>query len=197
MRTQLCPILCNTMGCSPPGFLDPQNFLGKNIGVGCHFLLQGIFQTQGSNPGLLHFRQMLYRLSHLSPVLSCCLSGGSGWAAMHCLPPCLPPPRGAQPPPSFPPCAVSLSHCCQFPCFLKDFTLLAFRRRSIPREGGNQAGNLPRTNQGSNSSKNSWIQPMIKLFFFFFKQSSPGTHIHYHTSLPRIAGAPRCQLAGV
>ena len=32
--------------------------------VGCHFLLQGIFPTQGSNPGLLHCRQMLYRLSH-------------------------------------------------------------------------------------------------------------------------------------
>ena len=30
----------------------------------CHFLLQGIFLTQGSNPGLLHCRQALYRLSH-------------------------------------------------------------------------------------------------------------------------------------
>ena len=30
----------------------------------CHFLLQGIFPTQGSNPGLPHCRQMLYRLSH-------------------------------------------------------------------------------------------------------------------------------------
>ena len=32
--------------------------------MGCHFLLQGIFPTQGSNPGLLHCRQMLYHLSH-------------------------------------------------------------------------------------------------------------------------------------
>ena len=32
---------------------------GKNTGVGCHFLLQGIFPTQRSNPGLLHCRQML------------------------------------------------------------------------------------------------------------------------------------------
>ena len=32
--------------------------------MGCHFLLQGIFLTQGSNPGLLHSRQILYRLSH-------------------------------------------------------------------------------------------------------------------------------------
>ena len=30
----------------------------------CHFLLQRIFLTQGSNPGLLHCRQMLYHLSH-------------------------------------------------------------------------------------------------------------------------------------
>jgi len=34
-------------------FLCPWDSLGKNIGVGCHFLLQGIFQTQGSNPDLL------------------------------------------------------------------------------------------------------------------------------------------------
>ena len=33
-------------------------------GVGCHFLLLGIFPTQGSNPGLQRCRQMLYRLSH-------------------------------------------------------------------------------------------------------------------------------------
>ena len=32
--------------------------------MGCHFLLQGIFLTQGSNPGLLHCRQILYHLSY-------------------------------------------------------------------------------------------------------------------------------------
>ena len=37
---------------------------GKNTGVGCQALLQGIFPTQGLNPGLLHCRQTLYRLSH-------------------------------------------------------------------------------------------------------------------------------------
>ena len=36
----------------------------KNTEVGCHALLQGIFPTQGSNPGLLHCGQILY---HLSP----------------------------------------------------------------------------------------------------------------------------------
>ena len=37
---------------------------GKNTGVGCHALLQGIFPNQGSNPGLPHCRWILYRLSH-------------------------------------------------------------------------------------------------------------------------------------
>ena len=42
---------------------------GKNTGVGCHLLLQGIFPTQGSNPGLPHYRQTLYPLSHQgSPI---------------------------------------------------------------------------------------------------------------------------------
>ena len=40
------------------------NFPGKSTGVGCHFLLQGIFLTQGLNPGLPNGRQTLYRLSH-------------------------------------------------------------------------------------------------------------------------------------
>ena len=40
------------------------DFPGKNTGVGCHFLLQGIFSTQGSNLRLLPCRQMLYCLSH-------------------------------------------------------------------------------------------------------------------------------------
>ena len=44
--------------------LHPWDFLGKTTGVGCHFLLQGIFLTQGSNPGLPHCRQTLYRLNH-------------------------------------------------------------------------------------------------------------------------------------
>ena len=40
------------------------DFLGKNTGVGCRFLLQGIFTTQGSNPGLPHCRQTFYHLNH-------------------------------------------------------------------------------------------------------------------------------------
>ena len=44
--------------------LSPWDFPGKSAGVDCHFLLQGIFLTQESNPGLPHCRQMLYSLSH-------------------------------------------------------------------------------------------------------------------------------------
>ena len=41
------------MDYSPPGSSARGGSLGKNTGVGCHALLQGIFPTQGSNPGLL------------------------------------------------------------------------------------------------------------------------------------------------
>ena len=49
--TQSCPTFCNTVACQ--GLLCPCDFPGKNTGVGCHFLLQGIFLTQGLN--LLHW----------------------------------------------------------------------------------------------------------------------------------------------
>ena len=45
-------------------FLCPWDFQGKSTGVGCYFLLQGIFPTQGWNPGLSHCRQTLYHLNH-------------------------------------------------------------------------------------------------------------------------------------
>ena len=44
--------------------LCPWDFPGNSTGVDCHFLLQGIFPTQGLNPGLAHCRQTLYHLSH-------------------------------------------------------------------------------------------------------------------------------------
>ena len=44
--------------------LCPWDFPGKNIGVGCHSLLQGIFSTQGSNSGILHCRLILYCPNH-------------------------------------------------------------------------------------------------------------------------------------
>ena len=48
----------------PTRLLSLWNFPGKSIGVGCYFLLQEIFLTQGLNLGLLHCRQTLYCLSH-------------------------------------------------------------------------------------------------------------------------------------
>ena len=48
--------------------LCPQDSPGKNTGVGSPSLLQGIFPTQGSNPGLLHCRQILYQLSSTREV---------------------------------------------------------------------------------------------------------------------------------
>ena len=50
-------------------YLCPWDFPGNSTGVDCHFLLQGIFPTQGSNPGLLHCRQTLYHLSHQGSYL--------------------------------------------------------------------------------------------------------------------------------
>ena len=43
---------------------SPWNSPGQSTGVGSLSLLQGIFPTQGSNPGLSHCRRILYQLSH-------------------------------------------------------------------------------------------------------------------------------------
>ena len=57
----------------PTRLFCPWDFPGKDIGVGCHFFLQGIFPTQGLNPGLLYVRQILYPLSYKG-------SHKEGWA---------------------------------------------------------------------------------------------------------------------
>ena len=54
----------------PHGPHSPWNSPGQNTGVGSLALLQGIFPTQGSNPGLLHYRRILYQLSYQgNPVI--------------------------------------------------------------------------------------------------------------------------------
>ena len=58
---QSCPTLCDPMATR---FLRPWNFLGKSTGVGCHFILQGIFLTQRSNPCLLHGQEGSLQPSH-------------------------------------------------------------------------------------------------------------------------------------
>ena len=61
---QSCLTLCDPMDCSPLGSSVHGDSPGKDTGVGCHFLLQGILLTQGLNLGLPHGRQILYHLSH-------------------------------------------------------------------------------------------------------------------------------------
>ena len=54
-----CSVVSNSLrphGLQPARLLCPWDSPGTNTGVGCHFLLQGIFPTQGSNRGLLHCR---------------------------------------------------------------------------------------------------------------------------------------------
>ena len=61
--------LCDPVDCSPPGSSVHGDSPGKNTGVGCDAFLQGIFPTQGSNPGLLYCRGILYHLNHQgSPI---------------------------------------------------------------------------------------------------------------------------------
>ena len=61
-ESESCSVVSDSLW--PHGLHSPWNSLGKNTGVGSHFLLQGIFSTQGLNLDLLHCRQILYHLSH-------------------------------------------------------------------------------------------------------------------------------------
>ena len=64
LKSLSCAWLFSTPGTVTTRLLCPWNFPGKSTGVGCHFLLQEIFLTQGSNLVLPHCRWMLYHLSH-------------------------------------------------------------------------------------------------------------------------------------
>ena len=78
----------------PHGLYSPWNSPGQNTGVGSCFLLQGIFPTQGSSPGLPHCRRILYQLSHKgSPRIlewvACPFASGSSkprnWTGVSCI----------------------------------------------------------------------------------------------------------------
>ena len=72
---QSCPTLCDPMDCR---LFCPWNS-PKNTRVGCHSLLQGIFLTQGSNPGLLHCRQILHPwATREAPCFFMCISFPEG-----------------------------------------------------------------------------------------------------------------------
>ena len=53
-ESESCSVVSDSL--RPHGLYSPWNSPGQNTGVGSHFLLQGIFPTQGSNPGVLHCR---------------------------------------------------------------------------------------------------------------------------------------------
>ena len=69
LATKSCPNLLRSHGWQSAMVLCPRDFPDKNTRVGCHFLLQGIFPTQGLNPCLLHWQADSLPLSHQeSPV---------------------------------------------------------------------------------------------------------------------------------
>ena len=61
-ESKSCSVVSDSL--RPHGLYRPWNSLGQDTGVGSLSLLQGIFPTQGLNPGLPHCRQLLYQLSH-------------------------------------------------------------------------------------------------------------------------------------
>ena len=88
---------CQTLhphGLQPARLLCPWNSPSKNTGVNSCSILQGIFPTQVSNPGLLHCRQILYHLSHqgkpkntgvsLSLLQKMFLTQGQNHGLLHC-----------------------------------------------------------------------------------------------------------------
>ena len=62
VQTESSLVMFDSLG--PHGLYGPWNSPGLNTGVGSLSLLQGIFPTQGSNPGLPHCGRILYQLSH-------------------------------------------------------------------------------------------------------------------------------------
>ena len=61
-ESESCSVVFDSLW--PHGLFSPWNSLGHSLGVGSLSLLQGIFPTQGPNPGLPHCRWILYQLSH-------------------------------------------------------------------------------------------------------------------------------------
>ena len=61
-KKESCSVMSGSL--RPHRLCSPWNSLGQNTGVGSLSLFQGIFPTQGSNPGLPHYGQSLYQLSH-------------------------------------------------------------------------------------------------------------------------------------
>ena len=124
---------------------SPGNSPGQNTGVGSCFHLQGIFPTQGSNPGLLHCRQILYQLSYQgSPILnissaqfSRSVVSDSLWPheLQHARPPCPSPTPGAHSNP------CPLSWWCH-PTILSSVVPFSSCSQSFPASGSLQMSQL-------------------------------------------------------
>ena len=88
-----CPTLCDSMDCSLPGS-SVHGISQAHTGEGCHFLLEGIFLTQGSNPHLLHWQAVSLPLSlqgswvyihlylYIEMISRTCNGKGIGWLGM-------------------------------------------------------------------------------------------------------------------
>ena len=71
VESESCSVVSDSLW--PHGLYSPWNAPGQNTGVGSLSLLQGLFPTQGLNPGLPHCRWILYQLSHQGrPQVSMC-----------------------------------------------------------------------------------------------------------------------------
>ena len=95
-ESESCSVVSDPL--RPHGLYSPRNTPGQNTRVGSLSLIQGIFPTQGSNPGLLHYRRILYQLSHqeswpwlitnwmkhLSKILTRCLWLAFDLSCLHC-----------------------------------------------------------------------------------------------------------------
>ena len=82
VKVESCSVVSDSL--RPHGLYSPWNSPGQNTGTGSLSLLQVIFPTQGSNPGLLHCRCFLYQLSHqgrprILEWVACPFSRGSSW----------------------------------------------------------------------------------------------------------------------
>ena len=92
-ESESCSVMSDSLW--PHGLYSPWNSLGQNTGVGSLSFLQGMFPTQGSNPGFPHCRQILYQLDHKgSPSILECVAypfskqifqtQESNWGPLHC-----------------------------------------------------------------------------------------------------------------
>ena len=78
-------LFCDPVDCSLPTLLCPWDFPGKNTGVDCHFLLQGIFLTQGWNLWPLHWQGHSLPLSHWGSPVQADVTSYTAHSVAHCV----------------------------------------------------------------------------------------------------------------